>query len=283
MSNVLSKIERIAIVSFWCLSGLSLSSTALAASQSEYLAFFDNYQKLSQNFDVTVADLYAPNAQIHYGIIKPNGHVHVVNTTGKRFKNLLRQGMALSKQRGDINHFSNIKIKMMGRNRAQITADRYAERLCFTDNTYTMVIQDSAKHGMLIVKEEGQSPSNSHCGNGAANQQSPKALAPLLQEAATLLNKQLPAKVDRILRMDSATAAGKTLTLDYSVLKNNMSARLLSEFRNRARVKLIRQSCQDANFHSLLNRGATITYRYVDLSNNNVFTLNVDRDSCKRN
>ena len=152
----MSKI-RFLLVIFILLS----SQHALAASEKEAAAFFQNYVKLSENFNVSVKDLYADDAKIHTSRRYPHGLERAAAMTGKEWKELLEKVMPIAKKKGDISKYKNATFSQDD-SKVTIRADRYSKLKCYTDKSYYMVIR-KGKGGFKIIEEYSETQPQSDC------------------------------------------------------------------------------------------------------------------------
>ena len=75
------------------------SQQAFCVSEEEAANFFENYVKLSENFDVSVKNLYADDAKIHTYRRYPHGLERAMEMTGKQWKEPLEKAMAIAKKK----------------------------------------------------------------------------------------------------------------------------------------------------------------------------------------
>ena len=129
-----------------------ISNLCHAIDNSSALSFFENYQKLSKEFNPEVISLYSDEAKISSLREYPSGQTREISMTGKEFKELLKKVLPLAKARGDISHFSEIQISIES-NTARISAHRYSQLKDYTDESYYMVIKEIEDQKLMIIKE----------------------------------------------------------------------------------------------------------------------------------
>ena len=253
---------------------LLLSLSVRAAQESDYLGFFDRYQELSRNFDVSVTQLYSDEAEI-IGVRKmPDGVEQTLRVEGKKWKEMIYDAMELGKQRGDISEFSDIKVRVEG-NRAKITATRYATVKCYYDKRYYMIISAADSGELQISEEFMESPVESECANAPEND-----LPLVLKGAAVALNKQLPIMVDGDTRLESASSDGSTLIYHF-VLVNYLSTELNAEvLEGTMRPIVTEQTCSMPNLKPVLGQGGLISYQYKGKDHESVLVIDIDKNDC---
>ena len=131
------------------------------AVDKEAKAFFDNYVKLGENFDVSISDLYSDQAKIKANRIFPDGKNKEIEFEGAKWKSIVKAALSKAKKKGDVMKFSNIKVTVEG-SKATIKADRYSALKCYSDKAYYMVIEkNSGKY--QIVEEYVETHPQSKC------------------------------------------------------------------------------------------------------------------------
>lgn len=260
-----------AIISY---SVILLSSTVNAAQESDYLKFFTKYQSLGDNFDTAVTQLYSDEAKIIGARKMPDGIERTLNIEGKKWKQMISDSMDIGKQRGDKSEFSNIKI-VVDKDRAKITATRYATIKCFSDNRYYMIVREGQSGTLEIVEEFMESPFQSKCANTPKND-----LALVLKGSVKTINRQLPIMVDDDTKLEKTSSEGNTLIYHY-VLVNYVSTELdADELERNLRPMVTRQTCSMPSFKPVIDQGGAVLYRYNGKDQKQILEMNIDKKAC---
>ena len=115
--------------------------------------FFQKYIDLGEAFDREIIELYADHAVIKARrVYPPHGLERILSLDGIKWKKLLLETLPMSRAKGDISKFSNIKIEVAGR-KATIKADRYSLLKCYADKEYYMVIERMQNDAYKIIEE----------------------------------------------------------------------------------------------------------------------------------
>jgi len=117
-------------------------------------AFFDEFVRLEQAYDVKVADLYADDAVIRNKRTYPTGEVREMSFPAAQYKSLIRQGMPVAKQRGDRSTYSRCSYEPDGP-RVRISCSRYSVLKKYA-SPYTLVV-GPGRSGWLIFQELSES------------------------------------------------------------------------------------------------------------------------------
>ena len=144
---------------------LSLAAIGVRADQTDNAAakaFFENYVALSDAYDDKVADLYADSAVIRTFRRYPHGLERSMELTGSQWKALLVRAMPIARAQADRSTYSNVEVSVSG-DKTTIKADRYAERKCYTDTGYYLVIARQPNGEYLIVEEYSETQPQSKC------------------------------------------------------------------------------------------------------------------------
>lgn len=150
------KVFKIAICT------MMLGCVGIAVASDDVEKFFGQYVSLGDNFDSSVANLYADFAKIHAYRKYPHGLERNLEMTGSQWKALLLRVMPLAKAKNDKSEFSNIAISKI-KEGYKIKADRYSVSKCYTDTGYYMVVQPRAVGGLEIVEEYMETEPLSNC------------------------------------------------------------------------------------------------------------------------
>lgn len=124
--------------------------------------FFNHYITLSENFDPTLADLYADTAKIQTFRKYPHGLERSMALSGLQWKMLINKMMPIAKASNDRSKFSNIKITPIAK-KYKIKADRFSTIKCYTDKGYYMVIEPKENGAFEIIEEYMETQPNSNC------------------------------------------------------------------------------------------------------------------------
>lgn len=133
-----------------------------AYAEDKPQALFQQFVERGDNFDVSVADLYAGDAKIHAYRIYPHGLEKNMEITGAQWKELIKRVMPMAKAKNDISTYSSINVSKRGKG-FKIKADRYSVRKCYTDKGYYMILSPTVSGDLLIVEEYIETQSESGC------------------------------------------------------------------------------------------------------------------------
>lgn len=251
-----------------------LSSVCQASDDSDYLKFFEKYQTLGGNFDTAIVDLYSDAAEIKAIRKMPDGVEQTIKIEGKKWKQMLIDSMELGKQRGDRSEFSMIEV-IVQKNRAKITANRYATVKCFNDIKYYMVVEKGVNEELKIVEEFMESPLQSACTNTPKND-----ISLVLQGSVKMINKQLPMMVDSDTKLEKTSSEGNTLIYHY-VLVNYLSTEIDPvALEQSLRPMVTQQTCTLSNLKPVIDQGGSISYKYNGKDQKQLLTIVIDKSSC---
>jgi len=250
------------------------SQHALAASEKEAAAFFQNYVNLSEDFNVSVKDLYADDAKIHTYRRYPDGLQRAAEMTGKEWKELLEKVMSIAKKKGDISEYKNATFSLDD-SKVTIKADRYSTLKCYTDTAYYMVIRKD-KSGLKIIEEYSETQPQSDCIS-----KSNRNLKLLLSNAENQIKGYLPLMVDEETRLDAVKITNDTFYYIYTLVKVSPGEFNSNKLTEILKPILLDQSCNTQNLQPLVNAGATIAYKYKNKKGKMITTININRGDCK--
>jgi hypothetical protein len=128
-----------------------LVSSVLSAEESPE-AFFDNYTSLGNAFDPSVTELYDDSAQILSYRVYPHGLERNMELSGVQWKELIKRVMPMAEAQNDRSTYSNVVISEI-EGGFKVKADRYAEKKCYTDTGYYMIIKPDKDGKLAIFKE----------------------------------------------------------------------------------------------------------------------------------
>jgi len=118
--------------------------------------FLEVYQERANNFDPTLADLYADEAKIVNTTLRNDKNKDVIKYVGKDFKEKLRKGLPTTgKMLNDTNTFSEITYTEENGS-VRITATRFNQRKN-SSTPHSFLIGPSKSGAWFIYEEERQS------------------------------------------------------------------------------------------------------------------------------
>ncbi len=257
--------------------GLALTTfsvSAGAAEEKDFAAFFNKYETLSGQYDITVAGLYSDQANILAVRVLPDGSEQKMAIDGKKWKQLIVDSMDIAKQRGDSSKFSDVSFTRDG-DGMKITASRYSAIKCFQDKDYYMILKEREDGQIEIVEEFTRSPQKSNCEKIAEND-----LVLVLQATVKAVSKQLPVMLDSDTRLEKISSEGKVLTYQYELV--NYASKDLDAIALMKAVKpmVIKQTCTTPNLKSIVDQGGTVSYLYDGKDKVQVIEINVNKQNC---
>lgn len=251
------------------------SAATYATTEAEYTNFFNKYQALGHNFDVSFTKLYSDEANITVIRKMPDGINKTLNIKGKKWKEMITDSIEFAKQRGDKSEFSNVNIKVND-NRAKITANRYSTIKCFNDNNYSLAIEKGIDNKLQIVEEFIESPLQSSCTDKKND------IPLLLQGVVKVTNKQLPVMVDSDTRLDKVSSESSTLIFHYTYIKLLSTEFDVAVLEQNLRPLFNQRSCTKPNLKPIIKQGASISYRFSGKDKKQILTIDVNANSCSQ-
>lgn len=251
---------------------LLLSIAAYAGTDDSAAAreFFDLYIRLSDGFDVGIAELYADDARIQTYRRYPHGLERAAEMTGREYKALIRDFMPIAEKKNDTSEFRDIRIMYDG-GKARISAERYSTMKCYEDTAYYMVIETRAEGKYLIVEEYSETQPQSDCG-----------LSVDIQAVVRQYEDQLPTMVDADTRLDRVQfIEPETIRFQYTLVNYSREELDLDDIRE-AMVSVHRdQTCNWPTLKQLLEKGAVVSYLYEGKNGASLFTVDVTEGQCQ--
>jgi len=260
------------IIPIFC---LLISSFSYSADKVEYVEFFEQYQRLSAEYDVAITDMYADDAKVIGARKKSDGSEESMTIDGVRWKSIIMGSLERAKQVGDRSEYSEIDVEVDGElEQARISATRYSVFNCFTDNRFYMVVKTTANGQLKIVEQFMESPIKSGCENSEPD------LSEFLQSTVEMINKQLPAAIDAETHLIKTSAEDSKLIYHY-VLVNYTSETLTSEEATaKLRPLVIQQTCSSPNLRPILDQDGSLSYIYRGSDAVQIVKLDVDLSAC---
>ena len=259
------------LISVFC---LLVSSLSFAAEEADFVQFFENYQRLSAEFDVSVSKLYADDAKIMGARKKPDGTEEKMTIDGTHWKTIILTSMENAKQLGDRSEYSDVAYEV-GTDQAKISATRYSTLNCFTDNRFYMVVKSTADDRMQIVEQFMESPAQSNC-EGTTD----TGLAEFLQNTVKMINEQLPAAIDAETHLIKTSAEGTKLTYHYVLINYTSETLTTDEATTRLQPLVVQQSCSSTNLRPILDQDGSISYIYRGSDAAQIVKLDIDKSAC---
>ena len=254
--------------SLFALSSLSQAITTESATQ-----FFDRYQALSSNFDAAVVDLYADEGQLLSSRRSADGSEQTMALPFSSLKAMLPKLLVSAKQAGDVSDYSNVRVALLDETSAKITATRYSNLNCFSDDSYYMVVQESDTGKLAITEEHSVTLAQGLC-------ETNKALIGTLSATADAYNAQLPAMVDADTELSSVTAQGTSMAYNYKLV--GLAAEdIVDNLADVLREGVVQSSCDMNPSKTLLERGATLVFNYTSLDDVLMDTVLVKQADCE--
>jgi len=252
---------------------LLVSTSSFSADRADYLQFFEQYQRLSAQFDVSINDMYADDAKIMGARKKPDGTEESMTIDGVRWKSIISASMERAKQIGDRSEYSEVTIDINA-DKAKISAIRYSVVDCFSDNRFYMIV-DSTDDGQLsIVEQFMETPTQSNC------EGSQQDLPEFLQTTVKMINEQLPAKIDDETQLVRTTADGTKLTYHYVLINYTSKTLTTEEATAKLQPVVVQQSCSSPNLRPILDQNGSLSYIYTGSDATQIVKLDIDKSAC---
>jgi len=219
---------------------LLVTCASYAADKAEFSAFFNEYQRLISEFDVSVNKMYADDAKIMGARKKPDGTEESMTIDGAQWKTIIMASMERAKKIGDCSEYSQVVIDVNG-DEARISAKRYSHVDCFTDDRFYMVVKSAVDNQLQIVEQFMETPAQSSC------KESKTDLPEFLQTTVKMINEQLPAKIDAETQLVRTSADGNKLTYHYVLINYTSDTLTTDEATAKLSPVVVQQSCSSPN------------------------------------
>lgn len=252
---------------------LLVSTISYSAEKAEFAQFFDEYQRLSLEFDASVNKMYADDAKIKGARKKSDGTEEAMTIDGSRWKTIILTSMERAKQLGDRSEYSDIAIELDA-DRAKITATRYSALDCFTDNRFYMVVQSTADKQLQIIEQFMETPAQSNCEGSETD------LPEFLETTVKMINEQLPAVIDAETHLVKTSADGSKLTYHYVLINYTSETLTTDEATAKLQTAVVQQSCGSPNLRPILDQGGSISYIYRGSDAVQIVKLDIDKTAC---
>jgi hypothetical protein len=152
--KVLSALTLTIVVSVM-VSGQQPANSPRSEALASARAIFEKYVALERAFNPALADLYAAEAIIKNKRTYPTGQVREITIPVAQYRELIRQGMPVAKQRGDANTYSNCRYSTTGA-RVRIGCSRYSELKKYS-SPMSLVVGPGANGEWLVFEEISES------------------------------------------------------------------------------------------------------------------------------
>ncbi|GAA5588258.1 hypothetical protein Acal01_03450 [Acinetobacter calcoaceticus] len=269
-------MKRIILFILWVLISTTSISYAFNPDQ-QYLMFLKKYEDLSNSSDAKGLEMYADDAKIHATGIAPDGIERTISMTGKKFKELNLENIELIKRMAYQIKLSNVKI-IREQESAKITATKYSNRNCYSDNDYYMVVSRKDDKKLYITEEYSTLNPPNLCKKGIKDD-----LELQLSLGANLMNKNLPRQVDRETNFEHVEAKGKELTMIYRLIHFN-AADLPIEWNewveSNGIPEMIKNVCENTTMKELLDKGAQISLKYYYKDSSLITHIKMKKQDC---
>lgn len=252
---------------------LFVLSTSYAADKAEFLAFFDEYQRLISEYDVSVNKLYADDAKIMGARKKPDGTEESMTIDGAQWKTIILASMERAKKFGDRSDYSEVDMVVNG-DEARISASRYSHIDCFHDERFYMVVKAVDDDHLQIIEQFTETPAQSNCEDSKTD------LPEFLQTTVKMINEQLPAKIDAETQLVRASANGSKLTYHYVLINYTSDMLTTEEAAAKLRPVVVQQSCSSPNLRPILDQNGSLSYIYTGSDAAQIVKLEIDKSAC---
>jgi len=258
------------LIPFFC---LLVSSTAFSADKADFIDFFNEYQRLTSEFDVSVNDMYADDAKIMGVRKKPDGTEESMTIDGAQWKTIILASMERAKQVGDRSEYSDIVVDVT-EDQAKISATRYSIVDCFHDSRFYMVVKTIANDQLQIVEQFMETAAQSSCEGSKMD------LPEFLQSTVKMINEQLPAKIDPETQLVKTSADGSKLTYHYVLINHTSDTLTSEEATSKLQSIVIEQSCSSPNLRPILDQNGSLSYIYRGSDAEQIVKFDIDKTAC---
>ncbi len=252
---------------------LLISSISFSAEKTEFVQFFDRYQRLSSEFDTSVSKLYTDDAKIIGVRKKQDGTEEKMIIDGSRWKTIIVTSMENAKQHGDHSEYSNVAFEVEN-GQAKITATRYSTLSCFTDHRFYMVVKNSNDDQLQIIEQFMVTPAKSNCEDSGTD------LPDFLQSTVKIINEQLPAAIDAETHLIQTSAEGTKLTYHYVLINYTSETLTTDKAAETLQPLVVQQSCSSPNLRSILDQNGSIAYIYKGSDAVQIAKFDIDITAC---
>jgi len=251
---------------------LLVSSASYSADKADFIAFFNEYQRLISEFDVSVNKMYADDAKIMGVRKKLDGTEESMTIDGVRWKSIILASMERAKKIGDRSEYSDIKFDI-NEDKAKISATRYSNVDCFNDKRFYIVVK-STNDQLQIVEQFMETPAQSSC------EESKIDLPEFLQSTVKMINEQLPAKIDPETQLVKTSADGKKLTYHYVLINHTSDTLTADEATSKLQHIVVEQSCSSPNLRPILDQNGSLSYIYRGSDAEQIVKFDIDITAC---
>ena len=120
-----------------------------AATEQEYLEFFNKNIELSNAYDISSVDMYSDDALIQIQETLSDGTNTTTKISGSKLKELTIKNIELTRKSGVKTQAENISISIEG-NKAKVTATTYNNLNCFKSDKFYMILEKQANGDIKI-------------------------------------------------------------------------------------------------------------------------------------
>jgi len=258
------------LVPMLCILAVSASH---AADKADVEQLFEEYQRLSSEFDVSINKLYSNDAKIMGARKKPDGTEESMTIDGQHWKTIISASMERAKQIGDYSEYKDVVIELTD-DTAKINATRYSVVDCFEDERFYMVVKPDENNQLKIVEQFMETAAQSSC------EGSEKNLPEFLQSTVKMINEQLPAKIDAETQLVRTSADGTRLTYHYVLVNHTSKTLTTDEATAQLQPIVIQQSCASPNLRPILDQNGSVSYIYTGSDATQIVKLEVDKSAC---
>ncbi|WP_227500148.1 hypothetical protein [Acinetobacter venetianus] len=254
---------------------LCASSCFAINPDQEYMMFLKKYEELSNAVDLDGLEMYADDAKIHSKEISSDGIERTMSMSGKKLKELVYDNLEVLKGLAYQTNFKNVNI-IRTQDSAKITASKYSNKDCYTDNDYYMVVTRKPDNKLYITEEYLTLSPKNLCKQGIKDD-----LALQLSLGANIMKKKLPIKLDRDTSLENVFAKDKVLTFVYRLPYLTANDLPSDWIEINAVPQIIKGVCADNKMKDLLDKGAEINLEYYYSDNRRATDVKLHKQDCR--
>lgn len=131
------------------------AKTQESPQEAKARTLFEQFVRLTEAFDPTVADLYADTAKISNRRIFPDGTSREMAMPAPSYKALLRRVMPVAKEQNDLDRYSEVRYTVEGDN-VRIHATRYSVMKDYSA-PHALLVGPDADGTWRVLEESGES------------------------------------------------------------------------------------------------------------------------------
>ena len=248
------------------------SGQRAALPEHSFEKLFDDYQRLSNEYDLRWTEFYSDDALITINRRLANGKTQSMTLSGTQLKSMAPQMIELSKVAKEHSKFRDIRYAPQGE-MIQVTAVRYDARRCFEDKTYKLILRPKKEQaGYEFISEHFTTNSRSLCPDEDAK--------PYIEAVIDELRPKIPFMVDEETRLDGLKRTDSGLVYQFTLVNLSKEQLKAQTFIEAMTKSVTKQSCAAPKLRHILDNGKQVSYAYLDKEGEMITKIPVSESDC---